>query len=47
VAAVAAVGAAARREFFAPEGGDSVPAVAGFDEDFDAVFKYNHSGYLK
>ena len=47
VAAVAAVGAAMRREFFAPEGGDSVSAVSGFDEDFYAVFKYNHGGYLK
>ena len=49
VSAVAAVGASVRCKLFAPERGNAVAAVAGFHEEFDAIFEYDgfHGGYLK
>jgi hypothetical protein len=41
VSAVAAVGSAMRGKLLAPERGDAVAAVTGFDEEFDAIFKYD------
>ena len=40
-AAIAAIRAAERDEFLAPEGGDAVAAIAGFEIDFRLVEKFH------